>query len=531
MAWQEVPFRFMSFRERVPDRCRFWVYILFLAAFQFSNGMYFTAMSQMQGTHSITMDDVKMMSHAALIGLTIYFPLAFRLKFRFTNRTCLLVAATGLAICNLIAPYVDNPLPLVLLGFVAGFFRLFGTFECLSSILPKIAPTHNYTVFLSFVFFVVLGVIHVFDALAVLVIYYYDWQHLHWLAIGLLLLVILIAGIMMRPFRPMPKMPLYGIDWLGMILWSIFILSLIFVAQYGYQLDWLHSPYIRVGLGCASISLAFNIGRMTYIRHPFLEAAAFRVNNLTVLLIAFLFLGILLASKNTLQNTFTGAVLHWDGFNTRILKWFEFLGVFLGAVFSWCTLVRLKWPRKLLTFLGFSMILVYVASMYFLVSPNTAIERFYLPLICCNFGHVAIFIALTVYIQATAPFNNYFQILCILGFVRTGIASPIGDAIYRSGTTGLMNKHLAEIGNHLDIGLQSSMNNLEFIGTEAMISTLQELYGYTFIFGTVVLILIAAYHFRRNLTNPIPTLKSLYLGTSKNIELKKRSHKEAIRTV
>ncbi len=149
--------------------------------------------------------------------------------------------------------------------------------------------------------------IHVFDALAVQVIYYYDWQHLHWLAIGLLLLVILIAGIMMRPFRPMPKMPLYGIDWLGMILWSIFILSLIFVAQ------------IRLSTRLAAFSLyTGGIGMRLYFvgvqyraddlhPPPFLEAAAFRVNNLTVLLIAFLFLGILLASKNTLQNTFYGS--------------------------------------------------------------------------------------------------------------------------------------------------------------------------------------------------------------------------------
>lgn len=506
MAWQEGPFRFMSFREWVPDRYRFWGYILYLAAFQFSNGMYFTAMSQMQGTHSITMDDVKMMSHAVLIGLTIYFPLAFRLKFRFTNRTCLLIAATGLAICNFIVPYVGNPLLLVLLGFIAGFFRLFGTFECLSSILPKIAPTHNYAVFLSFVFFVVLGVIHVFDALAIQIIYYYDWQHLHWLAIGLLLMVILMTGIMMRPFRPMPRMPLYGIDWLGMILWSIFILSLIFAVQYGYQLDWLHSPYIRMALGSAFISLAFNIGRMTYIRHPFLETTAFKTNNMTLLLTAFLFLGILLASKNTLQNTFTGAVLHWDAFITGKLKWFEFIGAFGGAVFSWYALVRLKWSHKQLTFLGFSMILVYVVSMYFLISPTTAIERLYLPLVCCNFGHIAIFIALTVYLQATAPFKNYFQAICILGFVRTGIASPIGDAIYRNGLTGLMNKHLAEIGNHINITLQSSINSMEFIRTEAMISTLQELYGYTFIFGIVVLILIVGSRFKKKLTSRISTL-------------------------
>lgn len=510
MAWQQGPFRFMTFKEWVPDKLRFWIYILILLAFQFSNGMYFTAMSQMQGAYSITMNDVKMMSHAMLIGLTIYFPLAFRLKFRFTNRTSLIMAAIGLGVCNLMVPFVEQSFLLCLLGYIAGFFRLYGTFECLSNILPKITPTYNYPVFLSFVFFIVLGVIHLFDALSIQIIYYYDWEYLHWLAIGLLLTVILLVSILMRPFRAMPKMPLFGIDLLGMILWSIFILSLIFVVQYGYQLDWFHSPYIRIAAGIACISLGFNIARMTYIRHPFIEPAAFRVNNLVNLLLAFLFLAILLASKNMLQNIYTSTILHWDALNLSRLKWFEFIGSLLGALFSWYALIRLKWSHKLITFAGFSMILIYVAAMYFLVSPTTNIEKLYLPLMCCCFGHLAIFISLTVYVQATAPFKNYFQVLCILGFVRTGIGSPIGDAIYQHSFTKLMCKHLSEIGNQLNISLQNSMNNLNFIGTEAMLSTIRELYGYTFIFGVAVLVLLAGSRFKQNVKKPIPTLRYLY---------------------
>lgn len=516
MAWQQGPFRFMNFKEWVPDGCRFWIYILFLVAFQFSNGMYFTAMSQMQGTHSLTMNDVKMMSHALLIGLTMYFPLAFRLKFRFTNRTSLIIAATGLAVCNLIVPHVDNPMALCLLAFVAGFFRLYGTFECFSNILPKITPTYNYAVFLSFVFFVVLGVIHLFDGISIRLIYHYDWQHLHLLAVGLLLTVILLATVLMRPFRPMPKMLLLGIDWIGFVLWSIFILGAIFVVQYGHQLDWFHSPYIRMAVGAVLISLGFNLARMNYFRHPFLEIAAFKVNNLTSLLIAFLCLSILLASKNTLQNTFTGAVMHWDALNVGTLKWIEFVGALLGALFSWYALVKLKWPHKLVTFIGFAMVVVYVASMYFLMSPSTNIEKLYLPLICCNFGHLAIFIALTVYIQATAPFKNYFQILCILGFIRTGIGSPIGDAIYQHGITGLMNKHLSSIGYHVNANLLGGMEKLNHIGTEAMVSTLRELYGYTFIFGIAVLILLAASRFQHDVKKRIPSLKTLYLLTKKS---------------
>lgn len=490
MAWQQGPFRFMTFKEWVPDKIRFWIYILFLIAFQFSNGMYFTAMSQMQGSFSITMNDVKMMSHGVLIGLTMYFPVAFRMKARFPNRTNLIIAASGLMLCNIAVPFIDTPFVLVVVGFIAGFFRLYGTFECFSNIIPKISPTYNYGVFLAFVFFVVLGVIHVFDAISIQLIYYYDWQHLHRLAIALLLMVILLATILMSDFRTMPRKPLFAMDWLGLILWSVFILSLIFVAQYAYQLDWLNSPYIRIALGTACISLAINFIRMKNLRHPFIEFAAFKVKRLPELLLAFLFLGILLASKNVLQNTFTNAVLHFDMLNTGRLKWIEFIGAALGAAFSFYVLIKLQWRHRTLTIIGFATVVAYVGMMYFLVTPDTNIEKLYLPLILCNFGHLCIFIALTVFIQATAPFKNYFQILCILGFIRTGIASPIGDCIYQHGITGLMNKHLSSIGSNLNISLLDSMNNLKMIGSEAMSATLTELYGYTFIFGVAVILLI-----------------------------------------
>jgi hypothetical protein len=498
MQQQNTPFRFMSFKEWVPDSCRFWIYMLFLACFQFSNGMYFTAMSQMEGSLAITPNDVKMMSHAVLIGLTMYFPVAFRLKFRFTNRTCLIMAALILIGCNLIVPYVHSTPLLVLLCFIAGFARLFGTFECFSSVLPKVAPTHNYAVFLSLVFFVVLGVIHVFDIASTYIIYYYNWRYVHLSSIGLLLIVILCAYVLMRPFRPMPKMPLYGVDWLGMVLWSLFILSLIFVVQYGNQLNWLDSAYIRVALGSAFLALAFNIGRMFNVRHPFLEVDAFKSKNLLNLLIVFLLMGILLTTKTLLQNTFTGAILHFDTLNTASLKGFEFFGMLLGAIFSWFALSQLNLHKKLVTFIGMSFIVLYTVMMYFLISPDTNIEKLYLPLACCGFGQVVVFITLTVYAQATAHFRNYFQVICILGFIRTGIASPIGDAIYTRAMSGVLSKHLAlldEIGQLQGLPLQY---------------TLQELYGYSVILGVITLIILAGSRFQKHVGMPMPTFVRMY---------------------
>ncbi|GHT45900.1 transporter [Bacteroidia bacterium] len=500
MQQQNQPFRFMSFKEWVPNGVRFWIYMLFLACFQFSNGMYFTAMSQMEGSLAITPNDVKMMSHAVLIGLTMYFPVAFRLKFRFTNRTCLITAALILIGCNLIVPHIHSAPLLVLLCFIAGFARLFGTFECLSSVLPKVAPTHNYAVFLSFVFFIVLGVIHVFDIASTYIIYFYNWRYVHILAIGLLLVVILCAYMLMHPFRPMPKMPLFGVDWLGMVLWSIFILSLIFAVQYGNQLNWLNSAYIRVALGAAFLALAFSLWRMFNVRHPFLEIDAFKSKNLPNLLIVFLLMGILLTTKTLLQNTFTGAILHFDTLNMASLKWFEFIGMLAGAIFSWFALSQLKLHKKLVTFIGMAFIVLYTVQMYFLMSPDTNIEKLYLPLVCCGFGQVVVFITLTVYAQATAHFRNYFQVICILGFIRTGIASPIGDAIYTRAMSGVLSKHLALLGENI----AEIQNNLP------MLFTLQDLYGYSVILGVITLIIIAGSRFQKHIGMPIPTFMRMY---------------------
>ncbi|MDR3341046.1 MAG: hypothetical protein LBT25_13350, partial [Candidatus Symbiothrix sp.] len=473
-----------------------------------SNGMYFSAMGQMAGSLSLTMDDVKMMGNAVLIGLTMYFTLAFRLKFRFPNQTCLIIASLGLALCNLIVPYIHSTPLLVVICFIAGFLRLFGTFECFSSILPKIAPTHNYAVFLSFVFFVVLGVIHVFDIASTYIIHYYNWHYVHRLAIALMLCVTLGAIVFMRPFRAMPKLPLYGVDWLGMVLWSIFILSLIFVAQYGEQLDWLHSTYIRVALGASSLALAANVWRMNHIRHPFLEIAAFKARNLFLLLVLFLLMDVLLSAQTVLQNTYTSAILYFDHLNSAHLEWYKFIGMALGALFSWQAITRLQLPHKLLTFMGMSFIVAYLVMMYFLISPATNMEKLYFPQICCGFGHVTIFISLTVYAQATVPFKNYFQVLTVLGLIRTGIAAPLGDAIYDRAMSGFMSKHLSLIGSNVNSFVPEF--SAETLHATSLLSTLQELFGWSVIFGVAVLIAIAGSRFKDRIRKPIPTLMALY---------------------
>ncbi len=504
----------MNFRDWVPDGLRFWLYICLLAVFQFSNGYYFTTVAQMVGERSITVNDTHMFGQTVLIGLTFYFPLAFRLKFRFTNRTSLTVAAAGLALVNAVFPFVHSYPAVLALCYLGGFFRLYGTFECFSNLLPKITPTYNYAVFLSFVFFVVLGCIHLFDWAAIQIIYHYDWEHVHLLAIALCLGAILLVNVTMRHFRPVPKMPLYGIDLLGMVLWSLFILSSIYVVLYGEQYGWTGDSRIRGGIGICLITLAACLLRMNHIRHPFIDPEALHCPNLFNMLFLFLCLDILLGTQNVLQNTFTDAVMGYGQKTAAQLKWPEFFGGLASALFCWYTRIKLGWHLKTLTFISMSAVVLYNILMLGLLSPAINIEKLWLPVFILGFGHVGVFIALTVYAQAYCKFKYYFQVLCILGFVRTGIGDAIGIAIWERALTGSMGVHLASIGFMADssAGGFGSMASMQ-----AMLAAIKGLYGWAVVFGVAILVLILCSRFDR-LRNPFPTFRQAYLIISRALQ-------------
>lgn len=105
--------------------------------------VYLGALNQMIGSMSLMREDILMCMYANLAGMAIYFPLLFRMKFRFTNKTLLTSAALGVLLCNLIAPHITF-LPLLwLICFIEGMCKIQGTFECMSNIQLWMTPKRD----------------------------------------------------------------------------------------------------------------------------------------------------------------------------------------------------------------------------------------------------------------------------------------------------------------------------------------------------------------------------------------------------
>ena len=128
------PFTIPAIRSFIPEKVKPWIIVIFVVIFQISGGVYLAAVSEMVGSMALMQEDIMMAGYASMTGMALTFAIMFRLKFRFTSKTSLLTCCIALMIANLICLCTRSVPVLVGTCFVAGFFRMWGTFECNSTI-------------------------------------------------------------------------------------------------------------------------------------------------------------------------------------------------------------------------------------------------------------------------------------------------------------------------------------------------------------------------------------------------------------
>ena len=212
------PFDIHDIPNYIPRKLKPWIFIFFVLIIQFSGGLYLAAVTDMVGTTALMQEDILMAGYASLIGLSINFAVMFRVKFRYSNRTQLLLAGTVLITANLICAHTRSIPVLVLTCLVAGWFRMQATLACNSTIQLWITPVRDMSVFFCYVYLLVDGVIQLSGIATVYVAFLSQWEYMHWIMIGLLAFMMLMVLILVKPVRGPMFIPLLGIDWLGAVL-------------------------------------------------------------------------------------------------------------------------------------------------------------------------------------------------------------------------------------------------------------------------------------------------------------------------
>lgn len=492
--------RIMVWKDFVPMSLRFPLILLIIIVYMFSGGVYMSAVSEMSGSLSWINEDIMMAGYASMTGLTIAFPLLFRILFRFPTRELLLFSAGVFIVSDYLCMVCDFLPLIVFLSFISGFFKIVGTFVCWSNIQLKITPKRDFAVFFPFLFTFVLGSVQLANIATGYSIYAFDWKAMHRLTIGAFILIFaLVYFCMRRNYRQGPHIPFKGIDYLGGILWSLWLICIIFIFVYGEHYDWLDGEEIQAAIVFAIVLLIMCIQRAATVRHPYISLKTFSQHNMLFIFILFGCMTLMSATATSTQNIFTSAILGFDARHNADLNWGVLIGIAVGTCIFYLSLVRWKWRIKSIVFTGFLSFFLYQVMLYFLIDASTEKYMLYLPLVFKGAGVSLVYTSLTYALAGCVTFIYYFEAMCVIGFIRTSFGAPLNSAILIRMFNHAQQENIAGLGSYIDsmYSMADSFTSVynEFQRQILMVS-LKEVYGYAVIIAIIILLAILASDYR-----------------------------------
>ena len=501
-------FSIPAMREFVPEKARPWIVLIFVIIFQFSGGIYLSAVGEMVGSLSLLQEDIMMAGYASLAGMGLTFTVMFRLKFRFETKTALQTCAAVIISANIICMCTRSVPVLIVTCFIAGIFRMWATFECNSTIQLWLTPQRDLSVFFCFIYILVQSCMQLSGMLTVYTTFWSKWEYMHLLIVGLLLILMLATRILLRSFRGIKKLPLYGIDWLGGVMWGITLLCILFVLVYGEHYDWFDSIYIRAALAAAVIITGLNLWRSSFIRHPFISLDVWRQPAVYTTALIYIVVNLLLAPGHLLDHILMTEILHYDEPNLISLNLASLAGIFTGCFFTWQTFARRKWPYKRMTAIAFACITVYLMIFYFTIDYNLSKSALAFPIFFRNVGYVIIgIIFLTV--LSRVPFSIFPQALSVQSFMSASVGSVLGSAILTRILLVIQTRNNVWLGETLDNvnPLSGRIPFSEIYGLlhkQALIVSMKEIYGWLI---WISLFCLALFLIRENSERPIRALQ------------------------
>lgn len=490
--------------DYIPRRLKPWLFIFFVLVIQFSGGVYLAAASDMVGSTALMQEDILMAGYASLIGMAINFAVMFRIKFRFPNRTQLLTAGAVLIAANMICASTTSVPVLVITCLVAGWFRMQATFACNSTIQLWLTPVRDMSVFFCYVYIVVDGVIQLSGIATVYASFFSQWEYMHWIMIGMLALMMLMVLIFVRAVRTPMYIPLLGIDWIGALLWTGFMICFTFICVYGNYFDWWNAPEICRATLLGVVCLGINLWRATFLHHPYISFQAMKNHNVLRATGIYLVFFTLVATEHVFEHSYAANILGFDETNLIDLNWYVLAGIVVGCGFTYVTFARRKWRYKTMTSIAFALAIVYLAYFYFFIDYGVEKEMLFVPLFSRGAAAVIISIVfLTSIVQSGLPFLVFPQALTINGFTGAVMGATLGPAIIGEILRHTVAKNMSFIGSRLtNLDLAAvNMPSEQLYGMaqrQVLVVSMKEIYGWLLIAALVSLtvILVSYSHVR-----------------------------------
>lgn len=513
----------LMYKDWVPPRLRFWLYMAFGFLYQYVGSINTSYSNQIVSEIALLNEDIQMAGYCTLGGITVCFPVMYRLKFYMYTRQLFFVSAIGIIICNALTMSVTEPWMIWGLAFIAGFCKMLGMFGCTSVFRLCVTPSRNYAVFFPVVYIMVCGGTYLSGITTAYLTYYGNWRLMNLFVIALMMIHCGIVYFMMKPdHRPGPFLSLKGVDFIGLFLWSAFLISGMWLFTYGEHYDWWTSSTIWHATGITLAFFAAALCRSKFHEKPYLPLSIFKFRSVQHLMLLLLGVGILQAAPKLLQSIYLSSVLKYDSLNTISLNWPILYGVVVGSLLAFATFVKWHWGFKKYFIVALMLLTFYEVSMYFLIDGDTNREAFFIPLFAFGVSEVMIGSASNVYLSQSLPFSHFFFGLNSIGYIRCGIGTALGSATVQRLYNWSISKNSLNAADNMDgtvmpFDLPSWSDTMAVISKQAVMISIKECYGYMTAIGIVMMMLIIIHHYRLPVIRLLPGMAAIrqWMNTEK----------------
>ena len=477
----------------VPEPLKPWLVILFIIIFNCTGGVYLAAVSDMVGSTQLLQEDIMMAGYASLVGMALFFAIMFRMKWAVRPKTAMGSCILVLIVANLICMHTGSVPVLVGVSLVAGFFRMWAIYECNSTIQLWITPKRDMAIWFCYIYLMVNGTIQLTGIAALSFSVWASWHYMYWFIIGALLVMYLIVLICYKGISIMPRLPLLGIDWVGMLLWGTTAMSILFVCIYGEHYDWWQSAHIWFATILVVVTFGMNWWRSTYLRHPYIGFNIFRFPLVLTCVAIILVMDLLLAPSHVFEHALMEGVLGYDHLNTLTLNWVAIIGIVIGILFTWQTFARRKWTYQRMLVLAFSCFAFYLAYFYFCIDYNLPKEALYLPVIVRSVGYVMVAVMMLT-ANARLPFPyTFLHGLSFQNMFSAALAGPIGNVIVGRALKIIMARNSMLLGGKMD-SVELSAQHVRLgelygmVQVQSLLESMKEIYGWLLFVAILCLI-------------------------------------------
>ena len=478
-------------KEWVPRSIQPWLYVLTAFCFQFSGGVYLGALDSIRGTTTFMIEDILFLLYATLAGMAVYFPMLFRMKFRFTNRQLLCGSAIVLGVCNLLTMYCQSMPILTVVCFMAGMAKIQGTFECMSNIQLWITPRRDFAVFFPVLHIILLTAIEGSGWLAAWFGHHFTWQMMHVFTVSTMLFVLCTQTIFCRPFCPMPqRLSLKGIDFQGALLICGLMLVVSYIVVYGDYFMWLDTLRIRLLLGVAIVLLGLVLYRLHYNRYPYVELTLFTHRNVVLILLVTFFAELAFGAEHTMEEILYCEVVRLEELTKEVQFMWALPGMYVGILLDLYWLKVRKWKIWKLFGIAFISIAFYGMLMYFTLDMQVSIEQYRLAIFLRGLAYAILAPALMWALDESVPsLEQFFMGLFVFNILHMYLAGAAGYGIYTTLFMHFLNDNMVSYGQQLTL-TQLDMAHFhigEYIGNDflhsMMMVAIKQVYGYVIWFA------------------------------------------------